>query len=118
MPPMHGVLFYVGSNRKALKSLLILMFLTLCTSGLQAQKTSTFRENYTNGKPKVYGKMKGESKTGNWVFYNEAGTVIRREKWKQGKFVWSVEYNEKHQRTKGVDANGKVIVYKGCNCKN
>ncbi len=83
-----------------------------------AQKVNKVKETYPNGQKKAMGKMKGEAKIGAWVYYSEAGLLTAREKWKDGRFVWRIEYNEKQKPARAIDAKGKVRLYKGCNCKN
>jgi hypothetical protein len=96
-------------------SLLFLLFLGLNTN---AQTRKKFEEKYPNGKFKVKGAYQDEKKAGNWIYYAETGSITRKEKWKNGNFVWSIDYNEKHKKVKGMNAKGEEIIYKGCNCKN
>ncbi len=108
----------VQKNRFYFSFLILILLFCLNTREGLAQKTSKVKETYPNGQKKAVGKMIGENKTGAWVYYSETGFLIAREKWKKGKFVWRIEYNEKQKPSKGIDAKGKVTLYKGCNCKN
>ena len=83
-----------------------------------AQKVSRYTETYTNGQPKLVGKIKGTKKVGFWIFYTESGKIQAKERWKKGDFCWRIEYNEKQKPAKSIDSKGKVRFYKGCNCKN
>ncbi len=73
---------------------------------------------HTNGKLKEKGSLKSGQKIGIWVYYHSEGWMEKKEKYKEGKLIWVVFYNAKHQITKSIDKNGNEIPYKGCNCKN
>ncbi len=97
---------------------IVLLFLLLFCLNTNAQTRKKFEEKYPNGNFKVKGVYQNEKKAGNWIYYAETGSIIRKEKWKNGNFVWSIDYSEKHKKVKGMNAKGEEIIYKGCNCKN
>lgn len=103
------------------RSLLFTLFLGMVlypVSGMEyAQKPAPYIEKDSLGRIRVKGKLDLGLRTGRWVYYNESGGIVAEEKYKKGRFQWRVEYNEKHQRTRGVDAKGKTHIYKGCNCR-
>jgi hypothetical protein len=94
------------------------LIFTFSISQVQAQKLLKVIDKYENGKLRMQGQMRKEEKVGFWYFYDSNGWLQRKERWSKGSFVWSIEFNEKHQRTKGMNKKGKEIIYKGCNCKN
>jgi antitoxin component YwqK of YwqJK toxin-antitoxin module len=89
---------------------------------LQTKAQSTKKEHvklfFPNGKLKEKGKIMNGEKHGTWLHYNPNGGLDNRVKYRRGLAVWQVYYNEKQQKTKMIDKNGKEIIYKGCNCKN
>ena len=90
-----------------------LFLLLLFCLNTNAQTSKKFEEKYPSGKLKVTGTYKQEKKAGNWIYYAETGSITRKEKWKNGNFVWSIDYNEKHKKVKGMNAKGEEIIYKG-----
>jgi hypothetical protein len=113
--------FFMNLFPKTAKFFLGLFFCVLFTfsvSQVQAQKSIKVLEKHDNGKLKMQGQLRNEGKVGFWYFYDPNGWLQRKEKWSKGDFVWAIEFNEKHQRTKGMNKRGKETIYKGCNCKN
>lgn len=96
----------------------VLFFLFGLNQSAFSQTVRKERSYFDNGKIMQKGKWKGEQKIGNWVYYHPSGYMLAQEKWKNGKRRWRIEYNEKHNKVRGIDANGKEIIYKGCNCSH
>jgi antitoxin component YwqK of YwqJK toxin-antitoxin module len=84
----------------------------------QTAKKEHIKLLYPNGKVKEKGKMLAGKRLGTWLFYNPSGWLELRIKYRNGVAVWQVFYNEKQQKTKFIDKDGKEILYKGCNCKH
>jgi hypothetical protein len=103
-----------------LKILVLGFALSLPIAGIaqQIKGKENVKNFHTNGKLKEKGSLKSGQKTGIWVYYHSEGWMEKKEKYKEGKLIWVVFYNAKHQITKSIDKNGNEIPYKGCNCKN
>ncbi|MDZ4668844.1 MAG: hypothetical protein SGJ00_13330 [bacterium] len=84
----------------------------------RAQGIVKVEERFSDGKPKLKGKEVNGKKVGVWLYYFPNGGISTKEKWNSGAFVWRIEYNEKRQKTKGINASGDTTYFKSCNCKN
>lgn len=79
-------------------------------------KTGTYITKHSNGKVAQKGYLKNGEKHRLWMFYDEKGIVIKKEKWKNGTLQWQVFYNERGRIIKTVDKNGKEKEFSGCGC--
>ncbi len=100
------------------KLLISLFLLFFSFSNINAQSKEKVKETFPNGKLKMSGAYLQSKKVGIWFYYNPAGWIFYKEKWRNGNLMWRIEYNEKHQKVRGLNAKGEEIIYKGCNCKN
>ena len=100
------------------KLLISLFLLFFSFSAVNAQSKEKVLEKFPNGKVKMKGTMLQNNKVGIWYYYNPAGWIFYKEKWRNGILRWRIEYNEKHQKVRGINGKGEEIIYKGCNCKN
>lgn len=85
---------------------------------------SVFAQNHPNGKSTRYyadgqlmekGKYAENVKVGQWLYYNENGTFLRKEGWKKGKLQWQINYkNGKISET--IDKDGIVKKRPNCGC--
>lgn len=98
---------------------LILLLLILAKPSLVlAQNKSKVVETFENGKVKSTGHFVDNQKNGIWLFYHTDGWLLRKEKWRKGKMVYSIEYNEKRRRVRGINSKGKEILYRDCGCNH
>ncbi|OYU97426.1 MAG: hypothetical protein CFE21_03800 [Bacteroidetes bacterium B1(2017)] len=99
-------------------SLLLLLLILAKPSLVLAQSKSKVVETYENGKVKSSGHFIDHKKTGIWLFYHTEGWLLRKEKWRKGKMLYSIEYNEKRRRVRGVNSKGEEILYRDCGCNH
>ncbi|MFA6261866.1 MAG: hypothetical protein WC760_10385 [Bacteroidia bacterium] len=74
-----------------------------------------YREKYANGKVKVTGYYKNDSKHKVWMYYDEYGRMTLKEKWKMGTLLWKAEYEE-GRLSRTIDKDGKVLERPKCGC--
>lgn len=98
-----------------LKSTLLLLCCALLASA-KGQHPEKVKVTDASGKVIAEGRMKGNDKTGIWLWYDSEGRLTKREKWSKGQRQWSVMYNERNRPVSGTNAKGDTIRYKGCNC--
>lgn len=74
-----------------------------------------YREKYANGKVKVSGFYKSGAKHKVWMYYDEFGKMMLKEKWKKGNLLWKAEYEE-GRLSRTIDKDGKVLERPKCGC--
>lgn len=94
---------------------LFLLFSFLITINSSAQRLK-IKEYYPEGKLKMKGILLDSLKHGDWFYYRTSGKLEKHERWKRGKIVFTVFYNERNKRTEYIDSKGVRKKYKGCGC--
>ena len=79
------------------------------------QKINTF---YSNGNKKEKGTLKNGKKVGHWYIFTDTGWMEKRENWKDGKWIWTITYNEKHEKIEWTDNKGNRKTFKPCGCSH
>jgi YD repeat-containing protein len=82
---------------------------------VSVQKINTF---YSNGNKKEKGKLKNGKKVGHWFIYTDTGWMEKREKWIDGNWIWTITYNEKHEKIEWADNKGNRKSFKPCGCSH
>jgi antitoxin component YwqK of YwqJK toxin-antitoxin module len=70
----------------------------------------------TNGTVKEMGFYANGQKHKRWTYFNEKGTMERKEKWENGVLQWQIFYSAKGKITRTIDKNGKEKVRPACGC--
>lgn len=60
--------------------------------------------------------MVNGKKQGHWFIYTSTGWMERRENWKKGEWIWTITYNEKHEKIEWNDKFGNKRTYQPCGC--
>ncbi len=90
------------------------LIISSCNSS-SVQKINTF---YSNGNKKEKGKLKNGKKVGHWFVYTDTGWMEKREKWKDGNWIWTITYNQKHEKVEWTDNKGIRKSFKPCGCSH
>ena len=78
---------------------------------------STAIINHANGNKHIVAKYNNNMPCGRWAYYNLEQKVYKREKYKNGKLVFTWLYNDKGRITQTINKKGKKREYAPCNCK-
>jgi hypothetical protein len=55
---------------------------------------------------------------GIFIYYDANGQIMRKEKWKDGKFFWLIKYDAHKRKLYGVNSRSDTSFFKACNCTN
>lgn len=91
-----------------------ILIITSCSSH-KIKRVNTY---YDNGFRKEKGRLKNDKKDGHWIIYTSTGWIEKREKWKNGEWIWTILYNEKHEKIEWNDHKGNHRTYKPCGCSH
>lgn len=95
--------------------LLCFLFFTIGHAFAQSPLDGRYKELFTDGSIKVSGYYKNGQKTKTWMYYQEGGKLVTKEKWKKGELLWKVKYEE-GKVSEILDKEGNVKVYSKCGC--
>ena len=102
-----------------LSLLLILIFFGSKTYSQKNETDSTKNGKYTetdkNGL-KIYGHYKNSKRHYIWTWYNPDGTLHKQIKYKNGKAIW-ILYFENNKAWLKINRNGKRKIIRACNCR-
>jgi len=100
-----------------IKQFILLAFLLCCFKITIAQnQTQKVKDYYTNGLIKMKGNKLNDSKIGTWLYFDNNGKLIKKERWKNGDLKFTIIYNEKIKATEIIYKDGTVKKLKGCGC--
>jgi YD repeat-containing protein len=88
----------------------------LIASGCSPKGSKQIITYWENGNKKSKGELVGDKKLGHWFIYNQSGKIEKREKWKNGEWIWTITYNEKHEKIEWIDYKGNRKTFKPCGC--
>ncbi|MFN5921867.1 MAG: toxin-antitoxin system YwqK family antitoxin [Bacteroidota bacterium] len=74
-----------------------------------------YRSVYPSGNTDETGRYVNGVKTGMWYKYTEKGTVLRKQKWNNGRLRWQVDYENGH-RARITDSKGNTKILPACGC--
>ena len=97
---------------------LLLCYFFLFTTGhlfAQSPQNGRYKEYFSDGSIKVSGYYKNGLKIKTWLYYQEGGKLVTKEKWKNGEINWKVKYEE-GKVSEIIDKEGNVKVYSKCGC--
>ena len=91
------------------------LLLSIGQAFAQSHQNGRYKELFADGSIKVSGFYKNGLKTKTWLYYQEGGKLVTKEKWKNGEFHWKVKYEE-GKVSEIIDKQGNVKVYSKCGC--
>ena len=102
-------------NKRFLIILCCLSLLTFSQIIAAPPQNGRYKEFYAAGQLKISGHYKSGIKNKTWLYYEEGGKLLSKEKWKNGELEWKVKY-ENGKVSEIIDKEGNVKVYSKCGC--
>lgn len=80
-----------------------------------SSQNGIYKKYFPSGKLEWKGKFKNKQRHGIFIIYDENGTLLSKSKYKKGKWIWTMYY-ENSRFAYSIDHKGRRKKGKDCNC--